>query len=313
MEGTIAPEVAVDAAVTGWAASLPSGRLVRVHPDVLSLPEPAQRWLAGHEMRHVMAHGWSEPGRWLGLVGVMVGVGAVGAGVRWSPLPPRWTLVAAVVGLGGVFLLWQVGTSWWSRRLEAEADRYADRGGRLEALDEPSLLELLIGAGDAPLWLSSHPRWRDRLPVPEDRLPVGIAGIEAELDQAVARLGAAARFRRRPPVLVMVRRLPGDRVALGRWQRVVVAKAALLTPADVLQPLLAAAVVQARRLPRVRATAAVSTAFLGLLAAAVAVVAPSERAVHTATALGAVLVFIAGYEVYRRAADRRLVRAAATR
>ena len=93
----------------------------------------------------------------------------------------------------------------------------------------------------------------------------------------------------------------------------VVAKAALLTPADVLQPLLTAAVIRARRLPRVRATAAVSAAFLGLLAAAVAVVAPSERAVHTATTFGAVLVVIAGYEVYRRTADRRSVRAATTR
>ena len=130
MEGTIAPEVAVDADVTGWAASLPSGRLLRVHPDVLSLPEPAQRWLAGHEMRHVMAHGWSEPGRWLGLVGAMAGVGALGAGVWWSPLPPTWTLVAALGGLAGVSLLWLVGTSWWSRRLETEADQYRRRPRR---------------------------------------------------------------------------------------------------------------------------------------------------------------------------------------
>jgi len=109
----------------------------------------------------------------------------------------------------------------------------------------------------------------------------------------------------------MVRRLPGDRVVLGRWQRVVVAQSALSTPAEVPQPQLVAAVVQARRLPRLRAATAGGTAFLGLLAAAVAAVVPTpERAVQTATIFGVVLLLIAGYEVYRRAADRRLLRAA---
>ena len=108
----------------------------------------------------------------------------------------------------------------------------------------------------------------------------------------------------------MVRPLPGDRVAVGRWQRVVVAKVALSTPDEVLQPLLTAAVSQARRLPLVRAAAAVSTAFLGLLVTVVAVVSPRpERAVHVAAVLGATLLFIVAYEVYRRAADRHLLRA----
>ena len=129
-------------------------------------------------MRHLMAHGWSEPGRWLGPGGALVGLGMVVAVAWWSPLPSAWRLVALAWGLAAVALLWLVGTSWWSRRLEAMADRYAARGGRLEALDESSLLELLIGAGDTPLWLSSHPRWRDRLPVPKDRIPAGVSSIE---------------------------------------------------------------------------------------------------------------------------------------
>lgn len=134
-----------------------------------------------------------------GLAVPIVGFALLAVVVWSSLLPPQLVPVVAFWGVGCVGFLWQAGTAWWSRRIEAEADQYAAREGRLEALDEPSPLELLIGGPDTPAWRSTHPRWLDRIPVPSDRLPEGIRRMQVELDQAVARLVGGARAGRRRP------------------------------------------------------------------------------------------------------------------
>lgn len=315
LEGVEAPRVVVDDAVTGRAATSLSGRLVRVHPEVLCYPEPAQRWLAAHEMRHALAHGWRDPGRWVGFAVTIAGLPLLVVAVL-SPLPSLAMVVWATVGAVGLVVLGLMFTLWWSRRVEADADRYAARAGRLAGLDEPSLTELLIGHVDAPWWLATHPRWLDRIPVTADRLPHQFRILQDQLDQVVDGLCVGGWVRwRRPPTLVLVHQLPGrrgtckERLVVGRWGRVVVAEGAFATPVGVLQPQLAAAVVRARRLPQVRAAAAGGAASFGLVVATVAVVVPASGWAVLMCGFGVVLVMIGGYEMYRRASDRRLLRA----
>jgi len=199
------------------------------------------------------------------------------------------------------------GTSWWTRRLEDQADRYAASDGRLDALDEDSLLALFLSEASVPRWRATHPRWTTRLPVATARLPSSLRELFAEVDAAYADLTAFTGRRLRTPVVDLVRRLPRARYATGRWPRtVVVARDALTLPPLQLQPRLRAAIIAAHRLPRARATIAVFLGWLGLLATAYALGAQPARTGTLAVLCGIALGCIAIYERWRRRTDRHL-------
>ena len=155
-----------------------SGRRIRLDSRVLEWPEPAQRWIAAHEVYHAIAHGWREPGRWLTVLATVLAVG-VGGWAAWLGGPGT-----GLITLTGAGLLILAATSWWTRRLEDQADRYAASDGRLDALDEDSLLELFVGEASVPRWRATHPRWTTRFPVGTARLPRSLRQLHAEVDAA---------------------------------------------------------------------------------------------------------------------------------
>ena len=301
-EGVPTPEVVVSERVSGRAATPPSGRLIRLDVHELSCPEPAQRWLAAHEMFHVIAHSRRGPGRWLPWVGAVVLVGLVVVLV-W----PAWLVgpgLGAIAAVASSVLI-MVGGLWWSRRLETEADRYAATDGRLDALDEASLLELLTGGPNVAAWLSSHPRSMTRLPVSVERVPAALRQLEDSVGQEQADLARSGGRRwRRAAAVDVVRALPRDRLAVGRWPAtVVVARAALTVPPTQLRPHLRAALVASRRLPaRVR----VGAAGLILTTALAAGVGPGHDVL--AILCGAAAVLLGLHEIRWHGLDRRLAR-----
>lgn len=124
----------------GGAGLGPSGRWIRVGAQVLAGPAPVQRWFAAHEMGHLVLghHGWADLSRW---AGVVAGLALLGLPITaWPstqpvqlvlpvPAPMMYRLVIAVVIFGLAFLVGSLMWCWWSRKLEAQADRYARPAG----------------------------------------------------------------------------------------------------------------------------------------------------------------------------------------
>lgn len=305
-EGVTAPRVIFRDKVEGTAASAASGRQILVDARVPEWGDAAQRWLAAHEMRHIVAHSWRAPHRWaVGLGSVVLG-GLLLAGLwLFDEVPGIATLL-----LGPVVLSWFAATSWVTRRIEDDADRYAARAGYRGHLQTADLFEFLTSDSAVPLWRSTHRRWADRLGVRPEELPEPLRRLRSEVAEIGAELATvAATGWSRPYKVLVAQRLPGGKLTRGLWPSVVVASRELLaSPPDRRRSHLQAAMVESRRTPGLRACALglFGVATCTALAAAAVGGASADRAQTLATVGLAALLVGAVYEIWRRSRDRRL-------
>lgn len=304
-EGLESPQVTFRKHVPGTAATAPSGRRIVVDSRVLTWTEPAQRWLAAHEMWHAIAHRWRAPARWVPLFFSVLSA-AVLVAVGW--LFRGSTAIAIVPGI--VLLVWLAAISWWSRRLEADADRYAAAGGYRDDLDGADLLEFLTNDANVPRWRSSHGRWAERLHVRSDALPEPLMHLSSQIKEIGTELAdVAGHGWERPYRLLVVQHLPKGQLALGRWPGVIVAtRDGLATPAHLRRFHLWSAVIASRRLPQLRACFA---AFLGSvgLAATMAFAAGLNTHLTGSVMAGSAIALLAAaaYEGWRRINDHNLL------
>lgn len=309
-EGVTAPVVVPRPSHRGGAGIGPSGKWIRIGRRVLAAPAPVQRWFAGHEMGHlVLRHGWADPGRWVGVAGCGALLGLLITAVaspesvqRMLSVPEAMVPGLVIVTFGVAFLAGSVGWACWSRRLEAQADRYAARQGRLADLDEASLMDLLGGDVDAPPLLRTHPAWMSRLQLTRQTLPGPYRQLALELDQAADRLAAVVGQKRRStPELQVVRKVRGRRLARGDRGRTVVAVAALELDEEQRRPVLLRAVWRTRRLPttvsKLLAVALVTVVGSAALVASATLPPTSSNACLVAGAAAAALVVLAVAEV----------------
>lgn len=307
-ENVPAPTIVFRGRMAGTASTAPSGRRILVGEEVREWPEPAQRWLAGHEMWHAIAHTWRDPARWAVLV-FSVACAAVLAGATWVLHDsPALGLVPGAIALG-----WCASITWWSRRSESQADAYAARSGYRDALTAADLLVFLTRDTNIPRWLSTHGHWADRLRVRPDEMPEPILQLSDQIAATATTLaGQTSQRWVRPYRLLVVRSLRKGRLAIGRWPHtIVVASNALTLPADQRALELRTAVIASQRVVPLRAGL---TGFLTVIAFATAIVFAAglnTPRTHTiAAASVTALAVAAAYEAWRRLRDRRLARAA---